>query len=125
MTTKLTDRAPRRRWLALGAVVVTGLVYTSAAQTTPPGANGLIVYAQEVGGQSQLFTIEPDGSGAKRITNALGAYNPDWSPDGRMLVAELETSSGAAINLMAADGTGVRNLTPRGFQGQPSFSPDG
>src|SRR5205823_2371070 len=29
------------------------------------------------------------------------------------------------VALMSASGTGVRILTPRGIQGQPSFSPDG
>lgn len=83
------------------------------------------MYAQEIDGRSQLFTIRPDGSGAKRITNAVGAYNPDWSPDGRSLVAEIETANGAGVNLMSADGSGIRDLTPEGFQGQPAFSPDG
>ena len=125
MTTRITDRAPRRRWRAFGVVVVVVLACASAAQTTPPGANGSIVYAQEVNGHMQLFTIRPDGSDRRRITKALAAGNPDWSPDGRMLVAELETRKGAGINLMSPDGTGVRNLTPKGYQGQPSFSPDG
>ena len=125
MTTRITDRAPRGRWRALGVVVVV-LAGAGAAQTTPPGANGSIVYAQEVNGHVQLFTIRPDGSERQRITKGgLGAYNPDWSPNGRMLVAELETRNGAGINLMSPEGRGVRNLTPKGYQGQPSFSPDG
>ena len=123
MSTKVTDHV--LRWRALGVVVVVVLACASAAQTTPPGANGSIVYAQEVNGHMQLFTIRPDGSDRRRITKALGAYNPDWSPNGRMLVAELETRNGAGVNLMSPEGTGVRNLTPKGYQGQPSFSPDG
>ena len=55
----------------------------------------------------------------------LSAANPDWAPDGRTIVAEVETAAGAGVSVMAPDGSNVRNLTPKGFQGQPSFSPDG
>ena len=98
----------------------------SSGGATTPGANGLIVYAQEVAGHYQLFTIRPDGSGANQITHvrAGDAVNPDWSPDGGKIVVELDLAKTAAIGLMAADGRGLRTLTPKGFQGQPSFSPD-
>lgn len=42
-----------------------------------------------------------------------------------MLVAELERTNDAGIWLMSANGAGIRNLTPKGEQGQPSFSPSG
>jgi Tol biopolymer transport system component len=84
------------------------------------------VYAQEVSPEHfQLFTIRPDGTRKKQITHVRSASNPDWSPDGTSLVAEAETGSGAGITLLSAQGAVVRNLTPKGFQGQPSFSPDG
>jgi TolB protein len=110
---------------ALGAMVIVALAAAGAARPTPPGANGLIVYAQEVEGRSQLFTIRPDGSQQTRITNVLGAWNPDWAPSGRGLVFELEDRNSASIALMSPTGANIRRLTPRGFQGQPSFSPDG
>jgi Tol biopolymer transport system component len=114
------------RSLALGAAVVVALTATLAAMATPSGRNGLIVYAQELRPEHyQLFTIRPDGSGAKQITRANNALNPDWSPDGRTIVAEIDAQSGAGITLLSATGTLNRNLTPKGFQGQPSFSPDG
>src|SRR5262249_36469432 len=64
-------------------------------------------------------------SGAKQITHAPSALNPDWSPDGKQLVVEIDREATAGVALMSADGTGVRNLTPKGHQGQPSFSSDG
>jgi Tol biopolymer transport system component len=113
-----------RIW-ALGALVLVALASAGAARPTTPGANGLIVYAEEVEGRSQLFTIRPDGSRRTRITNVLGAWNPDWAPNGRSIVFELESRDSAGIALTSPTGGNVRELTPRGFQGQPSFSPDG
>jgi Tol biopolymer transport system component len=111
---------------SLAAAVVVGSLVASAGLATTPGANGLIAYAKEVSPDHfQVFTIRADGSGEKQITHAVSALNPDWSPDGRTLVLELDFAQRAAIAVTHADGTGTRILTPTGFQGQPSFSPDG
>jgi Tol biopolymer transport system component len=102
-------------------------VLAAASGATTPGKNGLIVYAQEVNGHFQLFAIRPDGSGAKQITHVRNgdAVNADWAPDGSKLVVELDLANNAEIALIGADGSGLKVLTPKGFQGQPSFSPDG
>jgi Tol biopolymer transport system component len=116
----------RGRTLALGTAVVVALIAAIGATATTPGRNGLIVYAQELRPEHyQLFTIRPDGSGAKQITHVVSAVNPDWSPNGMTIVAEVVRKSGAGITLLSTTGTVTRNLTPKGFQGQPSFSPDG
>jgi Tol biopolymer transport system component len=114
----------RRAVLLVGFLVA--LSYVSAASSTTRGHNGLIAYALEVGtDQTQLFTIRPDGSGAKRIGGGLSVANPDWSPDGRTIVVEIDKSDTAGVHIFSAGGRLIRNLTPKGFQGQPSFSPDG
>ena len=98
------------------AGVVSAALATSGGATTP-GADGLIVFAQEVKGHYQLFTIRPDGSGAKQITHSKAdVLNPDWSPDGKTLVAEFDRAKTAGFSLLTADGTDERNLTPKGFQ---------
>ena len=50
--------------------------------------------------------------------------NPDWSANGQSIVVGREGPNQAAVVTLTAQGKLVRNLTPRGFQGQPSFSPD-
>jgi Tol biopolymer transport system component len=110
--------------------VLVGLVIASllaaAGGATVRGKNGLIAYALEMSPDHfQVFTIRPDGTGAKQITHALSAQNPDWSPDGNTIVFELEQKASAGVALMSASGANVRTLTPKGFQGQPSFSPNG
>jgi Tol biopolymer transport system component len=104
---------------AVGSLASGGLANT-------PGKNGLIAYAQELSPEHfQIFTVRPDGSGARQITHAVSAQNPDWSPNGNKIVFELERKASAGVALMSASGTGVRVLTPKGFQGQPAFSPGG
>jgi Tol biopolymer transport system component len=122
----------RRRVLApMGGVAVIIAAVGSLASgglATTPGKNGLIAYSQELSPQHfQIFTIRPDGSGARQITHATSAENPDWSPNGKKIVFELERKSPfrKGVALMPASGTGVRILTPKGIQGQPSVSPDG
>ena len=116
----------RGRHLALGTAALVVLIAATGATATPPGRNGLIVYGQELRPEHyQLFTIRPDGSAAKQITHVVNAVNPDWSSNGKTIVAEVESKSGAGITLLSPTGTVIRNLTPKGYQGQPSFSPDG
>jgi TolB protein len=98
------------------------------ATSRAPARNGLIVYSAEKEGEpTQLVTIRPDGTGETTITNLREgeAANPDWSADGTRLTYEVGSDKGAGVFVAAADGSGARNLTPKGFQGQPSFSPDG
>lgn len=109
--------------LTLAAVA---FVVTGAAAATSGGKNGRIVYALETSPEHfQLFTVQPDGSKRVSIPIALSATHPDWSPDGKRIVFGLEGPTAASIATIAADGTDLRNLTPTGFQGQPSYSPDG
>jgi Tol biopolymer transport system component len=117
-----------KRQLLVGLLIVIAsiLTVTPSALSTTGGANGLIVYAQELRPEHyQLFTIRPDGSGVKQITHVVNAVNPDWSPNGKTIVSEAEFNSGGGITLLSPSGRVMRNLTPTGERGQPSFSPDG
>jgi Tol biopolymer transport system component len=112
--------------LALGSITLIALVMACGGLATTHGTNGLIVYAKESSPDHfQLFTIRPDGTGEKQITHAFSAQNPDWAPNGSAIVAEVENPTSARVATMDANGKHVRVLTPKGFQGQPSFSPDG
>ena len=101
---------------------------STAAPAKAAATNGLIVYgAEKEGVPTQLYTIKPDGTGATQLTHLTDAevVNPDWSLDGTQLTYEVDTEKNAGIFVSAADGSGAHNLTPKGLQGQPSFSPDG
>jgi len=106
----------------LGLVTVGG----GAATATTPGKNGLILFHADTGSGAQLYTIKPNGTQLRQLTHVDGeAVNGDWSPDGRRIAFELGGETHAGIAIMNADGTGIRDLTPTGFQGQPAFTPDG
>ena len=105
----------------VGAVGFVALAATCAALATTRGPNGLIAYAEESSPEHfQIYTISPDGTGRRQITHALSAQNPDWSPDGKHIVFELEAADNAGVATMSPDGSAVRKLTPKGCQGQPS-----
>jgi TolB protein len=84
---------------------------------------------------SDLFSIEPDGSAVRRLTdNLVEDTEPSWSPDGSRIVfvrrhvggTPGRGSSNEEIHVMRADGSGVRRLTERAFEDlSPSWSPDG
>ena len=77
-------------------------------------------------GRVQLFTVRPDGSGRRQLTHGrTESLNGAWSPDGRSIVFERDWSDHAGVALMNADGSNVRDLTPTGLQGDPTFTPDG
>jgi Tol biopolymer transport system component len=114
----------RLLWLPLAAVLA--IISAPTAQATTPGVNGRIVYSAETSAGLQLFTVRPDGSDVRQLTSLEGdAAHPDWSPDGRRLVFEFGSETHAGVMLINRDGTGLRDLTPTGFQGNPSFTPDG
>jgi Tol biopolymer transport system component len=113
----------RLLWLPVVAVLTISVI---PAQATTPGDNGRIVYSADTGTGLQLFTVRPNGTGVRQITSVAGdATNPDWSPDGRRLVFEFGSETHAGVMIMNRDGSGLRDLTPTGFQGNPAFTADG
>jgi TolB protein len=85
-----------------------------------PVLDGRIVFTQQVGEHRDLFSIRPDGSGIKRLTQSRGEVgNPTWSTDVELLVFEDQ-----GITVMAGDGTDRHQVGPKGEQGQPAWSPD-
>lgn len=52
--------------------------------------------------------------------------DPTWSPDGKRVVFVNEVGKVGTLYSVNADGTGLRRVTPRGFDARwPSWSPDG
>ena len=67
-----------------------------------------------------IWTVNPDGSGASEIPNTQGGINPSWSPDGNSIAFE----SPAGIHLINTDGSGKVQVAPPGSR-EPAWSPTG
>ena len=69
---------------------------------------------------TDLFTIHPDGTGLRDVSNSQAAEaDPVWSPDGSKVVFVRNTSSGlgegglrlrSGVYTMRADGTDLRQI---------------
>jgi Tol biopolymer transport system component len=99
--------------LALGTLVL-------AAAAASASSSGRIVFARFVGQHYELFKIRPDGTGLVRLThNRLDDEAPQWSPDGRRLLA---LANGRLV-VRSSTGRLLRRLPAGGFEAH--WSPDG
>jgi Tol biopolymer transport system component len=96
---------------------------------TLPGRNGKIAFSSYRDGNSDIYTMEADGSDVQRLTALAGS--PRWSPDGTKIafVRGLGIVEGiyvANIYVMNADGTNQTRLTNNSVSDtSPEWSPDG
>jgi len=93
-----------------------------------------LVFHSDRDGDDDIYMMERDDSGVRRLTNAPGRdYEAASSRDGRTLVfvSERADGPGGQLYLMSADGSGVRRLTlssggdARVVDDHPQWSPDG
>jgi len=112
-------------FVAVGALAVTGLV--APALATFKGSNGRLLYQGIVGEHEQLFTVKPDGSDVRQLTDFADSDATDaaWSPDSTKIafVRRWGPNKGR-IYTMKADGSEQRELD-RLLHGTPAWFPDG
>ncbi len=86
-----------------------------------------ILFASDMDGYVQLYVINLDGSGLRRVTQINGLRGrSDWSSDGEYIVTYAGEPWLREVFLMRADGSDAHQITPTGGNSQgPSFSPDG
>lgn len=103
---------------------------TTSAPPIP--AAGRIAFVSTRDGDLEIYTSDPGGGNALRLTKSPG-YDGEiaWSPDGaRIAFVSAETNEASPtqshnIFIMNADGSGRVQLTTSGFAAHPSWSPDG
>jgi Tol biopolymer transport system component len=105
----------------------------SLVPTPKGGGSGQVAFASDRTGIPQIYIINADGTGIKKLTDRPeGACQPDWSPDGMVLLfispceRNQEEYPGSGIFLINADGSGETQLTLEpGGDFDPAWSPDG
>ncbi|MGJ3238111.1 MAG: hypothetical protein ACFE0Q_05340 [Anaerolineae bacterium] len=121
---------------ALKLVCVTLLLvggFVALLHLAPNHETARIVFASHDGNDFELFSVNPDGSDLRQLTdNSFDDWGATWSPD-RMQIAFRSGKDGqSSLYVMDADGQNVRRLSPTQmtvgdpfYQGTVSWSPDG
>lgn len=101
------------------------IAHEGSAEAALPGTNGKIVFtSSRDGGNWNIYTMNPDGSGITRLTDSSDSdYYASWSPDGTK-IAFFRDGSIRGLFVMNADGTGIFQLTSS-VDRDPEWSPDG
>ncbi|HYM77661.1 MAG TPA: hypothetical protein VE377_16935 [Candidatus Dormibacteraeota bacterium] len=103
-------------------------VFGSDPMLSPDGSK-IIFCSQHETIYSQIYVMNSDGSGAKKLTDAKNgdACGPVWSADGKKIAyyafALTQPSRNPEIWVMDADGSNPKKLIDHGMD--PSWSPDG
>lgn len=81
--------------------------------------------ARPDGTNSEIFVMDADGRNEVNLTRhpSFDGY-PAWSPDGKRIAFASDRTGFFQIWVMAADGTGLRSLTPDQKPGQQSTKPN-
>ncbi|MDG6244143.1 MAG: DUF5050 domain-containing protein [Methanolobus sp.] len=100
---------------------LTGTSDCRAASVSPDGRK--LVYTSRASGNYDIWTMDIDGTGRSRLTDAPGdESSPSWSPDGKSIVY----SSMGDIFSVDVNGKGPVRLTDSPYNNiEPAYSPDG
>jgi TolB protein len=110
-----------------------------AAATVAPASSlgGLIAFYSGRDGNTEIYTMNPDGSNQRRLTsNQFGDDSPAWSPDGSQIAflsdredpqtGKCFPNCFTQVYVMNADGSNERKLVSTDFAAlHPDWHPDG
>jgi Tol biopolymer transport system component len=89
--------------------------------------NSRIAFESGRDGNAEIYVMEPDGTGQRRLTTTGAAdEDPDWSPDRKRLAFHSDRDGNVEIYLMNADGSDQTRITRNpAIDRNPTWSPDG
>jgi TolB protein len=98
-----------------------------ATTTLGQATSGRIAFYSDRDGNYEIYSVNPDGSGLKRLTNHEAEDQcPSWSPDGKRVAFRSRRNGNSDIFIMNADGSDVRaSTTAETDEYHPAWSPDG
>jgi TolB protein len=112
----------------VGAAVLAVALLSSGAAFASSAQGGQIVFASDrAGGGRDLYLVNRDGSGERRLTFGLFARAPQWSPSGDRIAFSVRGSDGNwDVYTVAADGSALTRLTTdSGRDDYPAWTADG
>lgn len=105
--------------------IATGTLSEGDPAWSPDGSR-IAFEALGADGNTDLWLVRPDGTGATQLTHGLDNKQPAWSPDGRQIAYTSNAGGTNDIWIMDADGQHAQRLTSLpGEEDHPSFSPAG
>lgn len=117
----------RRQVIEMFCLFVLVLSMGSMSIASPEPPQGRIAFGRNIGGNEDIYVVDPDGRSLSRLTDDPGCdWQPTWSPDGRQIAFASNREGHFRIYIANADGSNVRRLTHgEGSDGDPAWSPDG
>jgi Tol biopolymer transport system component len=123
----------RMKTTQLAVSIVIGLAPFFSDANAQTVANPIRVMVSWSDSTENIYRVGDDGTLGENLTHSPeghGSWIPSFSPDCRRIVfaSNRDDGGGAAIYVMAADGSNIRQLTRRGgrdWDYLPVFSPDG
>jgi len=100
---------------------------TQVVVTQLPEIAGKIAFVSTREGNSEIYVMDPDGSGLRNLTNnSAFDGSPAWSPDSNKIAFVSTRDGNSKIYVMNPDGSGLKNLTNTpALDGSPAWSPTG
>lgn len=85
-------------------------VHNAGPDWSPTGDR--IAFHGRVDGEPQIFTVAPNGSGLRQLTQAGRNEDPSWAPDGRHIVFASTRSGGTGLWVLDVVSGRIRRLIP-------------
>jgi hypothetical protein len=112
--------------IAVAAAAALALPLAATAAKAPT-AHAIVFTSNRAQGNNELYVVNADGSGLRRLTyDPLAERQAAWSPDRTQIAFSAADGSGnSEIYVINADGTGQHAVTAGPQDDAPQWSPDG